>query len=143
MKAPSTWCMIYNVIFCARRFAVVLSFFYLRDDPVKFLYGFLLIQTCYFIYLILCMPHSENEFNILELFNEGLIILILYTLLGFTATSVLSAEAQWTLGYVTIVLISAVVIVNLAMMVYQTFRRIKFYFAMKNASKQCKKLQKM
>ena len=81
------------------------------------------------------MPHSENEYNILEIINEELIILILYTLMGYTSTSVLSAETQWALGYVTIILIGLSVIFNLAMMIYQTIRKIKLTRRKQKATK--------
>ena len=47
----------------------------------------------YIIYIVYSHPHIEYLFNVLEILNEIIVVVILYTLLGYTATSVLSSEA--------------------------------------------------
>ena len=87
-------CFLYNAVFCIRRLALVLCLLFLRDmHGLYILYGFLFIQTWYVVYIAASMPHVDDWFNVLELANEILIILIIYTLMGYIETSILSAGA--------------------------------------------------
>ena len=71
------------------------------------------------------MPHVERKFNFLELINEIVTTLIIYTLLGFFKTSMLDSNLQWKLGYITIFLISIVFFLNFASMIYILITAIK------------------
>ena len=91
------------------------------------------------------MPHLENYYNKLELFNESLIALIVYSLIGFVSTGItplLVLEVQWVLGYVSMMLIAIVYMVNFGVMVRKiadrinwVIKKIKAYFAKKKLKK--------
>ena len=66
----------------------------------------------------------DSYFNILEVFNEASIILIVYSLQGFTSASLIEPALQWSLGYLTIGLISLVCLVNLIIMIVITPRKV-------------------
>lgn len=76
-----TECLLYNVVFCLRRLAMVTAYLYFKDtsnDAV--LYAILGIQNFYIAYIIHSKPHVDSYFNVLELFNEISVILIVYSL---------------------------------------------------------------
>ena len=83
------------------------------------------MQTAYIVYIFEVMPHIERKFNFLELINEIVTTLIIYTLMGFFKTSMLDSNLQWKLGYVTIFLISIVFFLNFASMIYILISAIK------------------
>ena len=112
---------LYNVVFSVRRFSFVISLYYLKEEgknSMPILYSFLAIQSFYFIYLVLNMPHTDILFNLLEISNVVLQMLTIYTLKGYITTSILSPEVQWTLGYVSIGFIVLCAILNVAMLIF-------------------------
>ena len=69
-------------------------------------------------------------FNILELINESLYIVIIYTLIGYLGASgpfFLNVGQQWLLGYVTVTLIVIIYIINFVYMIIVTINRLKEY----------------
>ena len=88
-------CFLYNVVFCIRRLTLVLSYFFLQDYSGQVLYAILLIQSFYIVYITHSMPHIETSFNVLELFNELSIVLVVYSLKGFSATSIFLIVLQY------------------------------------------------
>ena len=81
------------------------------------------------------MPHIDQYFNVLDLFNETFVVLTVYTLRGFSATSLLDPAQQWTLGYITIAFIALVFVVNFVMMFVVTTARVKKYLRKRKAKK--------
>jgi hypothetical protein len=75
------------------------------------------IQSCYFAYIVSTKPHIDSYFNVLDLFNESMTIITVYSLIGFSATSLLDPNAQWILGYLTAAVITIVFLVNLTLMI--------------------------
>ena len=77
-------CYLYTLFFCFRRLALVLCFFYLKEENyLECIYGLLGIQIVYIIYITNGKPHIDNYYNSLELFNEVLLLLFFYTMLSF------------------------------------------------------------
>ena len=78
------------------------------------------------------MPHIDLGFNILEVVNEVVTTLLIYTLLGFMTNSPLATNVQWELGYMSIILIAIVFCLNFLSMVTIMIMSIK---------KHCKKMK--
>ena len=143
----------YHVPFCTRRLALVLCFFLFKNSTQhQFLYGTLATTSFYIIYIAASMPHIENFYNIIELFNEITFILITYTFFGFHLTDIepiLSSDAQWKLGYCTFGLISIVYVVNFVVMMVSVsnkikwlYRKVKYILAKKSAKEAAKKTKR-
>ena len=132
LRTNKAKCFLYHVWFCIRRLSFVLCFFITRYNTTQLecLYGILLIQSVYLVYIAENFPHIENVFNILELVNESLYIMTIYTLTGFVGSSgplVLNLGQQWLLGYITVTLIVIIYVINFVYMIVVTINRIKEY----------------
>ena len=88
------------------------------------LYAILAIQTIYVTYIVYSKPHVDSFFNILEVFNETSVMVVVYSLQGFVSSSLIEPALQWSLGYLTIGLISTVCLVNLTLMIIITPKKI-------------------
>ena len=89
-----TECFLYNVVFVARRMAfVACSLNQLSQNPMELLYCLIMVQTWYIIYILVSKPHIDILHNYLDIANEIIVVLLLYTLIGYTATSILSSES--------------------------------------------------
>ena len=118
-------CFLYNVIFCVRRLAFVMSLFLLKNMySCSIFFGFLFNTSLYVLYILETMPHIESYFNLLELFNEIFLLMIIYTLFGYTEGSNLTYESQWDFAYITITMLSIVFSINIVVMVYTTFKKL-------------------
>ena len=125
LTVKKTECLLYNVVFCLRRLALVVCYLYFKDGLAgSVLYAILAIQTIYIVYIVYSKPHVDSYFNILEVFNETSVILIVYSLQGFISSSLIEPALQWSLGYLTIGLISTVCLVNLILMIVITPKKI-------------------
>ena len=47
-------------------------------------FAFIIIQTAYILYVSDTKPHTNNIFNQLEFFNEGMIIMMCYVMIVYT-----------------------------------------------------------
>lgn len=93
-SANKTKCILYNVVFCLRRLSMVLCFLHFRDVGNEAVFNAMLgIQTVYLVYIIYSAPHVDTYFNVLEIFNEISIILLVYSFKGFTPNSMLDQSA--------------------------------------------------
>ena len=79
------------------------------------------------------MPHIEQLFNYLEIINEIIVVVILYCLVGFTATSVLGSNAQWVVGYFVIGLILIIFVLNMSMLVYSVATKVILHWRKRKA----------
>ena len=91
---------------------------------MELLYCLIFIQTWYILYILFSMPHIDQLFNYLEILNEIFVVVILYCLVGFTATSVLGSHAQWMVGYIAIGLIMIIFVLNMSMLVYTVASKV-------------------
>ena len=104
---------------------MVLSLLYFKDEVAgSVIYAFLAIQTIYFAYIVHAKPHVDWYFNVLEVFNELSIILIVYSLKAFISSQLIDPSLQWPLGYFTISLIGFVCLVNLILMIVITPKKV-------------------
>ena len=97
IRTESKSALIYNSIFSIRRaWIVLLNIFFTPGFPLsnfeenQFLLkimGFIFVQTCYLFYILHTKPHTRNIFNNLEIFNEGMIIIMCYIMIIYTGIS--------------------------------------------------------
>ena len=113
----------YITYFCFRRFAIVFSFFHFMSggqNSSGMLFVLIFIESVFFIYLIKNKPHVEKDFNSLEIVEIGLMIIILYSMHGYTTTSILTPEVQWSLGFVSVVMILLIAVLHVSMLIFKT-----------------------
>jgi len=94
IKVESKSALLYNVVFCVRRFYLVLINMYFSPQfPLSNFEShanyfkvaiFLVMQTMYMIYIIEAKPHTEDIFIKLEYFNEGLLVMLCYMMFVYT-----------------------------------------------------------
>ena len=94
MKTNSKMAMLYNSVFGMRRFYIVFINVTLSPncpwsnfEQHRYLYkilSFMFIQSVYIIYIIETRPHILMKDNILELWNEGALMLLGYVSLAFS-----------------------------------------------------------
>ena len=104
IKISSTAAISYKAIFAVRRFDIILDNMVLaqdaplfnleRDHNLEKVIVFILLQTCYVLYVKFVMPHDEKAFNVLELLNEYLLLVLGYTMLIFTGVGVVSYDTS-------------------------------------------------
>ena len=82
----------------------------------------------YLVYIYEIKPHIETWFNVLELINQLLLALIIYSMTGFILSNgLLNSSQLWNLGYFVIVLIAIIYVINFTIMIWATFKGIKTY----------------
>ena len=84
--------LLYHPVFCFRRLCLVLSLLLLDGTEMFLIYAVLFIQYSYLIYMILVVPHEDDDSNNLEFINEVTLILIAYLMQAFTAFTILHPE---------------------------------------------------
>ena len=87
-----------------------------------------MIQTFYLAYIYEYSPHLEPIFNLLERFNELMIVFILYTMIVFifpNGPGIPSFITLWAVGYFTILLIVIVYVINFIFMLWVHFTKVK------------------
>ena len=125
---------LYTVWFCLRRLAFVLLFFVTHNGYIsqhQCLVGLLFVQTIYFAYITEFRPHIEHVFNNIELFNELLLVLIIYSMTGFTVSdgpSLIDVNQLWSIGYFSIALIILVYVINFVFMIWVHFTKVKTHY---------------
>ena len=125
--------LLYNAIFCIRRLDIVFINIVLSPGfPLieKFEHNpylikilcFLLIQTIYVMYVWETKPHTRDIFNKLEFFNEGMIVLMCYIMIGYSGIGsieyILSSNIQL---YISLAMTFFVVIANFCVMFQLTY----------------------
>lgn len=92
--------LLYHPVFCFRRLCLVLSLLLLDGMEDMFvIYAVLFIHYAYLMYMILVVPHEDDDSNNLEFINEVTLILIAYLMQAFTAFTILHPSEQWVAGY--------------------------------------------
>jgi len=134
----------YNAVFCVRRFNIVLvNMFFSPGFPLSNFeqhhylmknFCFIFIQTVYLMYIADTKPHSEDIFNILEFFNEGMITLMCYIMVCFTGIGpshyIMQSKAP---VYLSLSITVLIVIANFSVLIRMTIYKLK--------QKKAKKLQ--
>ena len=134
----SKQCLLYNVVFCIRRFHIVLVnvFFsqhflketFTTDNYLLKIFSFLVIQSIYIVYIWETMPHTMDLFNKLELFNEGFLILLAFLMICYAGIGdkYLTESIQEAIfpQIVSLVIISIIVLANVFVMLKITFSKL-------------------
>ena len=139
-------CLFYNAIFCIRRFnIVVVNMIFSPGLPLtnfdrhQYLYknfAIIFIQTVYVIYIASTRPHSESIFNLLELFNEGMIILMCYIMICYTGIGDSKLILEDTLPVIISLTITALIVMaNFGVLIRMTVKKIKQRSAQKYRDK--------
>ena len=87
------------------------------------------LQTAYVMYIVYARPHSEDIFNYLEIWNEGLIIMMCYLMLIYTGMGsqdqsfeVLKIKSP---QIVSLVVTFLIILANVGVLVRMTLRKAK------------------
>ena len=93
INTNSSQALLYESIFCIRRFYIVLINVTLsptallndfeQHQYLAKIFVFLLVQAAYILYVYDTMPHTSNRYNKLEFFNEGLLMLLAYLMIAY------------------------------------------------------------
>ena len=104
IKISSRAAISYKAVFAVRRFDIILDNLVLTQDApllnlernhyLEKVIGFIFLQTSYLLYVKFVMPHDEKAFNVLELLNEYLLLVLGYTMLIFTGVGVVSYDTS-------------------------------------------------
>ena len=128
--------MIYNAIFCLRRFYIVfVNMIFSPGFPGtdfaqhQYLFkqfAFIFIQTAYLLYVTDTRPHTVSVFNSLEFFNEGMIILMCYIMICYAGigpvSQILKSKVPF---YISILITAAIVAANFGVMIRMTISKMK------------------
>ena len=131
IHTDSLGALLYNAVFCVRRFDVVLvnmifspGFPLTNFDHHMYVFkniAFLFIQSAYLIYIMQTRPHTRSHFNSLEFFNETLIILMCYIMLVFSGIGDrdLLLDSAVPL-YISVILTTILIVTNIGVMAKTT-----------------------
>ena len=89
------------------------------------IFSLIFIQSAYVVYIVNTRPHTDNTFNKLEFFNEGLMILMCYTMIIYSRIGPL----EYIIGALLPVCISMtitglIVIANVSVVVYTSYYKM-------------------
>lgn len=129
--------LMYYPIFCVRRFQLVLinlvlspGFPLTNFEQHQYLakdFAFIILQTAYFMYIVHAQPHSDGIFNTLELWNEGMIVLMCYIMLVYTGIGskdpsydILSEKAP---QYLALLVTALIVLPNFGVLIRMTIKK--------------------
>lgn len=127
LKTKQLVTLIYTAIFCIRRLLLVLTLLVLQNHQFWLLIAFHTIQSIYFWYIYLTVPHDAHLYNRLEYLNEFCLIvmqhLLIFSVHGINA----DPYAQWDIGIATMGVTAFVFIVNLAALVFLSIKKLLFW----------------
>ena len=84
------------------------------------------IQTIYLLYVIDAKPHTNEIFNHLEIFNEGMIILMCYTMICFSGIGPFAEILKSaTPIYFSVGITGLIVAANFGVMIKMTLGKIR------------------
>lgn len=115
--------VLYYPVFIVRRLVFVLIPLLLKAHPYLQLQLLVFLSSLYVIWYTSIWPHATRRLVRQEIFNEALFMALNYHMFTFTAF-VQHVEAQFTMGYSYLAAVSFLIIVNLALAVQNTVRKI-------------------
>ena len=87
---------------------------------------FVFIQTAYVLYVTDAQPHTNDIFNKLEFFNEGMIILMCYTMICFSGIGPFAEILKSTTPiYFSVGITGLIVAANFGVMIKMTLGKMK------------------
>ena len=119
----------YCAVFSTRRLTLVFCIFFLKEENfVGCILGLITIQMLYLFYMIDTRPHIDDFYNSLEFFNEAFILLLFYSMLGFSTSALgplVDPDRQWSIGFVSIAFVCAIYIANFSLMLREVLKKIR------------------
>lgn len=115
---------LYQFWFCARRLSFVLALVLLHDRKLAVRCLVITSQCVYLMYIYRVKPHKEELFNLIEVFNESLIFLMLDLEL---ATKIVDPRTQYQVGNLVIAVTAFIFIANNALLFCFLFKNGKLY----------------
>ena len=91
LKSDKFPALVYTPIFCIRRLFLVLTLLALNRHDYWLILAYNVIQSLYFVYIVLVRPHEASIHNWLECFNELCMIVVQY-LIVFFISSIIDPE---------------------------------------------------
>ena len=89
-------------------------------------FGFIIVQTVYVIYIADTWPHTNNIFNWLEVWNEGLIILMCYIMICYAGIGPVEEILKSNVPIaISIAIASLIMAANLGTMLKMNYTKIK------------------
>ena len=127
--------LIYKSIFCVRRFNIVLvniifspgfPFTSFKQNPFLIkIFFILLIQTIYAKYVWNIKPHTKDIYNQLELFNEGMIVLMCYMMISYSGIAPIEYVLDSNVAlWISIAMTASIVIANFWVMFKVTYKKV-------------------
>ena len=112
------------MVFCVRRFYIVLFFMWMINYKIGRIYALFIIQTVYFIYIREVKPHNDISFNRIEVVNELSTMGICYTMFIYT-DYVSDVQIQYSCGWVVCVFLAIIVVYNFYCMFAAVFTNMR------------------
>ena len=95
------------------------------------------VQTAYVLYVTDAKPHTNDIFNYLEFFNEGMIILMCYTMICFSGIGPFAEILKSTTPiYFSVGITGLIVVANFGVMIKMTLGKMKDKWKAKRLKKQ-------
>ena len=87
--------------------------------------AFIFIQTAYVLYIFDCEPHTNEIFNTLEFFNEGMIILMCYIMICYSGLGPVQEIMKSSVPfYISILITALIVFANFGAMIKMTLSKM-------------------
>ena len=84
------------------------------------------VQTAYVLYVTDAKPHTNDIFNYLEFFNEGMIIFMCYTMICFSGIGPFAEILKSTTPiYFSVGITGLIVVANFGVMIKMTLGKMK------------------
>ena len=89
LKIDNYLSYLYSLFFCVRRLAVIFCLHWMKEDNYLWCtYSLMAVQMAYVNYMITVKPHKDSYHNSLEIFNEVLIFLMIFSMQSFNSSSI-------------------------------------------------------
>ena len=146
INTDSKEALLYNPIFCIRRFYIVLINIvfnvecpwtdYSQNHYKNKIFCFLLLQSIYVFYIADSRPHLHTTFNRLEFLNEGTLMILAYMMIAFSGCVLGQVNRNIVAEVVGILMIATVIISNLYVLTRKTIVKFKEWLRRRKEKKE-------
>lgn len=112
--------LMYYTLFLLRRIVFVAIPTFLYKFPFYQIQVLMFLTSCYILFYAGAQPHIESRRRQMEVFNEWMVLVMIYHLVSFSEFN-MSNAAQFNMGYSYIMCLGIVVFVNLFQMMHKMF----------------------
>mmetsp|Transcript_19666 Transcript_19666/g.30381 ORF Transcript_19666/g.30381 Transcript_19666/m.30381 type:complete len:228 (+) Transcript_19666:5547-6230(+) len=117
IKMVNNFDMHYYLVYVLRRMVFILNAYYMQDWIAFQVMFNIFMNIAYLMFIFHAQPFAQPNLNRLELFNEGVILMISYLVLGFTDW-VINPNTKYHLGTMMVYLILFDIGINIALIVF-------------------------